>query len=170
MASRAIKHKFTGSTVSIDSYDYTKTNIGSLIYQQTGTDPEDKYISPLPMGIARPMQEVVDTVGTVTVSGTAVTGNGTNFQTSMIGMAIGFGSTNPARVTTWYSISARASTIGITLGSSAGTIAAGTAYVIVSNVPSMYPHAITYSTTIDWIFLIENLATSAAARKIMMYE
>ncbi len=170
MASRAIKHKFTGSTVSIDSYDYTKTNIGSLIFQQTGTDPEDKYISPLPMGIARPMQEVVDTVGTVTVSGTAVTGNSTNFQTSMIGMVIGFGSTNPARVTTWYSITARASITGITLGVSAGTIAAGTAYVVVSNVPSMYPHAITYSTTIDWIFLIENLATSVAARKIMMYE
>lgn len=170
MAYRAVKHKFTGSTTPITSYDATKTNLGSLMVQKTGTAANDKYVGPLPVAIATPMQEVVDTVGTVTVSGTAVTGSGTNFQTSMIGMSIGFGSTNPAKVTAWYSISARASTTGITLGSSAGTIVAGTAYVIVYNTPMMYPHAITYSTTTDWVFMIENLATSVAPRKICLYE
>ena len=170
MALRAIKHKFTGDTVSISAYDYSKTNLGSLIFQNTGSDPEDKYVAPLNVGLTRPMQEIVDTTGTVSVSATAVTGSGTNFLSGMIGMAIGFGSTNPARVTAWYSISARASVTGITLGSSAGTIAAGTPYVIVSNIPSMYPHAMTYSTTVDWVFMIENLATATALRKIMMYE
>jgi len=170
MAFRAIKHKFTGTTTPIASYDYTKTNLGTLMVQNTGSNPQDKYAGPLPVGITRPMQEVVDTVGTVQVTTTAVTGSGTNFQTSMIGMVIGFGSTNPAKITTWYSISARASTIGITLSSTAGTIAAGTAYVIVANAPMMFPHAMTFSSTVDWIFMIENLATSVAPRKIFMYE
>lgn len=170
MPYRAVKHKFTGSTTPITSYDSTKTNLGTLMVQNTGSDPEDKYVGPLPVSIATPMQEVVDTVGTVTVSTTAVTGNLTNFQTSMIGMSIGFGSTDPAKVTAWYAINARASTTGITLGSSAGTIAAGTAYVVVYNAPMMYPHVMTYSSTVDWVFMIENLATSAAARKICLYE
>jgi hypothetical protein len=82
--------------------------------QKTGATYLDKYAGPLPVGLTLPMQEVVDNVGTVTVSGTAVTGNSTNFQTSMINMLIGFGSTDPAKITTWYTISARASTTGIT--------------------------------------------------------
>lgn len=170
MALRAVKHKFTGETTPITSYDYTKTCLGTLMVQNTGSTAEEKYAGPLQVGITLPMQEVVDTVGTVSVSTTAVTGSGTNFQTSMIGMSIGFGSTNPAKITTWYSISARASTTGITLGSSAGTIAAGTAYVVVYNTPMMYPHAITYSPTVDWVFMIENLATAVAPREISMYE
>lgn len=170
MALRAIKHKFTGETTPIASYDYTKTCLGTLIVQKTGPTAEDKFVGPLPVGITLPMQEIVETVGTVAVSGTAVTGSGTNFLTSMIGMSIGFGSTDPAKVTTWYSISARASTTGITLGGSAGTISAGTAYVVVFNTPMMYPHAVTYSSTIDWVFLIENLATGVAPREISMYE
>lgn len=161
---------FTGSTTPITSYDATKTNLGSLMVQKTGTLATDKFVGPLPVAIATPMQEVVDTVGTVTVSTTAVTGSGTNFQTTMIGMSIGFGSTDPAKVTAWYSISARASTTGITLGSSAGTVAAGTAYVVVYNTPMMYPHALTFSPTIDWVFMIENSAAAAAAREICMYE
>jgi hypothetical protein len=170
MALRAIKHLFTGSTTLISAYDPNKTNIGSLIVQKTGPNPVDKFIGPATVGVARPMQEVVDTVGTVTVSATAVTGSSTNFTTSMIGMLIGFGSTNPARVTVWYSISARASATGITLSSTAGTIVAGTAYVVVSNIPAMYPHVITFSSTVDWVFLIENLATAVAPRRILMYE
>ncbi len=161
---------FTGSTTPIASYDSTKTNLGTLIVQKTGTAATDKYVGPLPVAVALPMQEVVDTVGTVQVTTTAVTGSSTNFQTSMIGMSIGFGSTDPAKVTAWYSISARASTTGITLGSSAGTVAAGTSYVIVYNTPMMYPHAITYSSTIDWVFMIENLATGVAPREICLYE
>ena len=171
MALRAIKHKFTGTTTPITSYDSTKTNLGTLIVQKTGTNPEDKYAGPLPVGIAQPMQEIVDNVtGTVTVSGTAVTGASTNFTASMVGMSMGFGSTDPSKVTAWYTINARASATGITLGSSAGTIAAGTAYVVVYNTPLMYPHAITISSTIDWIFLIENLATAVAPREITLYE
>lgn len=170
MALRALKHKFTGQTTPIASYDYTRTSLGTLMVQNTGSNPEDKYVSPVPVGVTLPMQEVVDTVGTVQVTTTAVTGSSTNFQTSMIGMSIGFGSTNPAKITTWYSISARASTTGITLGSTAGTIAAGTAYVVVYNTPMMYPHVVTYSTTVDWVFLIENSASAVAAREISMYE
>jgi len=170
MALRAVKHKFTGATTPITSYDSTKTNLGSLIFQYTGSNPQDKFVGPLPIGLARPMQEVVDTVGTVSVSGTAVSGSSTNFTQSMVGMVIGFGSTNPARVTTWYTISTWTSTTIITLGSSAGTISSGTPYVVVTNIPMMYPHAVTYSSTIDWIFLVENLATAVAARRIFLYE
>jgi hypothetical protein len=170
MAYRAVKHKFTGSTTPITSYDATKTNLGTLMVQKTGTAVTDKFVGPLPVAIATPMQEVVDTVGTVTVSTTAVTGNLTNFTASMVGMSIGFGSTDPAKVTAWYAINARASTTGITLGSSAGTVAAGTSYVVVYNTPMMYPHAITFSSTVDWVFMIENLATAVAPREICMYE
>ncbi len=170
MPLRAIKHKFTGTTTPISSYDASLTNLGSLIVQRTGSAPQEKVVGPLPVGVTLPMQQVVDTTGTVTVSTTAVTGSGTNFQSSMIGMVIGFGSTDPAKVTAWYSISARASVTGITLGSSAGTIAAGTSYVIVSNFPGIYPHALTFSATIDWVFLIENSAAAVATRRIFMYE
>jgi len=73
-----------------------------------------------------------EAVGTVAVSGTAVTGTSTQFATNRVavGARIGFGSTDPTQISTWYRISARASDTGITLGSSAGTIGAGTPYVI----------------------------------------
>jgi hypothetical protein len=72
------------------------------------------------------------TTGTVAVSGTAVTGTGTAFQSdgACVGNRIGFGSTDPALITQWYEISAIASETGITLTTTAGTIAGGTAYVI----------------------------------------
>ncbi|MBP6858323.1 MAG: hypothetical protein KBC33_00615 [Candidatus Pacebacteria bacterium] len=172
MALRAVKHTFTGETTPIASYDYTKTCLGTLMIQNTGSNPEDKFVGPLPVGITLPMQEVVDTVGTVQVTTTAVTGSGTNFLTSMIGMSIGFGSNDPAKITTWYSITARASTTGMTISPSVGAtpVTAGTAYVVVYNTPMMYPHAMTYSSTIDWVFLIENSIASVAAREISMYE
>jgi hypothetical protein len=70
--------------------------------------------------------------GTVAVSGTAVTGSSTAWQTARyaVGARIGFGSTNPNSITTWYYISAIGSDTGITLSGSAGTISAGSAYVI----------------------------------------
>lgn len=70
--------------------------------------------------------------GTVAVSGTAVTGTSTAWQTARyaVGARIGFGSTNPNNISTWYYISAIGSDTGITLGTTAGTIAGGTAYVI----------------------------------------
>jgi hypothetical protein len=70
--------------------------------------------------------------GTVAVSGTAVTGTSTAWQTARyaVGSRIGFGSTNPNNITTWYYITAMASDTGITIGTTAGTISAGTPYVI----------------------------------------
>lgn len=70
--------------------------------------------------------------GTVGVAATAVTGSGTAWLTNRccVGNRIGFGSTDPSQITTWYEISAMASDTGITLATSAGTITAGTAYVI----------------------------------------
>lgn len=72
------------------------------------------------------------TVGTVAVSGTAVTGSGTSWLTNKVslGARIGFGSTDPTQITTWYNISAMASDTSMTLTENAGTISAGTAYVI----------------------------------------
>lgn len=68
--------------------------------------------------------------GTVSVSGTAVTGSGTDFTTQCVGSRIGFGSTDPTQITTWYAISAIGSATGLTLGTSAGAISTGTNYVI----------------------------------------
>lgn len=72
------------------------------------------------------------TTGTVSVSGTAVTGSGSTWSTDRmsVGCRIGFGSTDPTQITTWYYISAVGSNTSITLTASAGTISAGTAYVI----------------------------------------
>lgn len=71
------------------------------------------------------------TTGTVSVSGTAVTGVGTTWLTGLsVGSRIGFGSTDPTQITTWYQISAIGSNTSITLTASAGTITAGTAYVL----------------------------------------
>lgn len=73
-----------------------------------------------------------ESTGTIEVSGTAVTGTSTLFQTNKVcvGNRIGFGSTDPTEITTWYEISAIGSDTGITLSTSAGTISAGTSYVI----------------------------------------
>ncbi len=81
---------------------------------------------------AQRMSYDLHTAGTVSVSGTAVTGSSTTWQTdkACVGNRIGFGSTDPTQITTWYEISAMASDTGITLSTSAGTIAGGTAYVI----------------------------------------
>jgi ethanolamine utilization microcompartment shell protein EutS len=70
--------------------------------------------------------------GTVAVSGTAVTGTTTTFSASKacVGNRIGFGSTDPSLISTWYEISAVGTDTGITLTTSAGTIAGGTPYVI----------------------------------------
>jgi hypothetical protein len=71
------------------------------------------------------------TTGTVGVSGTAVTGSGTGWSTGLsVGSRIGFGSTDPQAITTWYQISAIGSDTSITLTASAGTISSGTSYVI----------------------------------------
>lgn len=83
---------------------------------------------------AKGLRMVIDryTTGTVAVAATAVTGSGTSWVTERlaVGGRIGFGSTDPTQITTWYQITAMASDTGITIGTSAGTIAAGTPYVI----------------------------------------
>ncbi len=72
------------------------------------------------------------TTGTVGVSGTAVTGSGTAWQTARyaVGARIGFGTTDPTQVSVWYYISTIGSDTSITLSGSAGTISSGTAFVI----------------------------------------
>jgi hypothetical protein len=170
MALRAVKHKFTGATTAISSYDPNKTNLGSLMVQKTGATYLDKYAGPLPVGITLPMQEVVYTGNVLTVTSTVVTGTGTSFTATMAGMLIGFGSIDPAKVTAWYTLGTwtSATVIAITSGP---TIASGsTPFVIVTGVAMMYPHVITYSSTIDWVFLIENNAAASAPRKIFLYE
>lgn len=71
-------------------------------------------------------------VGQAAASGTAVTGSGGTLWSASrlaVGSRIGFGSTDPTAITTWYEISAIGSDTSITLTGSAGTIAAGP-YVI----------------------------------------
>lgn len=72
------------------------------------------------------------TTGTVTVSGTAVTGSGSAWTTARIaaGARIGFGATDPTQVTTWYYISSIGGNTSITLTGSADTIASPSSYVI----------------------------------------
>jgi hypothetical protein len=71
-------------------------------------------------------------VGTVTVSGTAVSGTTTNWFTNRmcVGSRIGFGSTDPTQIKTWFYISSINSNLGITLTQSAPTYAGATSYVI----------------------------------------
>jgi len=72
--------------------------------------------------------------GTVTVTSgapTTVTGSSTAFTAAMVGLRIGFGSTNPALITSaWVTISAYSSATSITVATSPGVYAAGSAYVI----------------------------------------
>lgn len=96
------------------------------------------------------------TTGTVGVSGTAVTGTGSLWNTGIcVGSRIGFGSTDPQAIAIWYQISAVGSDTSITLTSSAGTIAAGTPYVIQD---LMLVHANTNATVINGgIFITKGL-------------
>jgi hypothetical protein len=72
------------------------------------------------------------TTSTVSVSNTAVTGAASTWLTDKmsVGCRIGFGSTDPTAITTWYEIGAVVSNTSITLTTSASTFAAGTPYVI----------------------------------------
>lgn len=72
------------------------------------------------------------TSGTVEVSGTSVTGSGSTWSADRMsaGCRIGFGSTDPKQISTWYEISSVNSDTSITLNASAGIISSGTTYVI----------------------------------------
>lgn len=186
MATRAVEHLFTGSTAPYSAYDPTKTTLGDLIEQYTGASAEDKYAGPTRVGrdsgltttygIARPNEtstaipgvypHVVRwanksgyySTGTVAVSGITVTGTGTGWLADgvPIGARIGFGSTNPDSITTWYTIATIPSATSITLESSAGTISAGTSFVINKEYQR------------DWVFLADN-ATAAATRRTTLF-
>lgn len=71
------------------------------------------------------------TAGNAAASGTSVTGSSTLFQTEKLaaGARIGFGSTDPTQISTWYNIASIASDTSLTLGSNAGTVSSGP-YVI----------------------------------------
>lgn len=160
-----------------DDYDSTKTVLGDLIRQYTGATSTDKFAGPVKVAVARPNEtstavpgiypHVVRwadksgyyTTGTVSASGTAVTGSGTGFIAAgvPINARIGFGTTDAAAVTTWYNIVAIGSATSITIDSSAGTVSGGTSYVIDMNY------------NIDWVFLADN-AAAAATRRISMFE
>lgn len=177
MAKRVTEHTFTGGTVMYDAYDSTKTVLGDLIRQYTGAAATDKFAGPVKVAVARPNEtstaipgiypHVVRwadksgyySTGTVAVSGTAVTGTTTAWLAAgvPINARIGFGTTDPSQVTTWYNIVAIPTDTSITIDTSAGTIAGGTAFVIDMNY------------NIDWVFLADN-ATAAATRRISMFE
>lgn len=118
------------ATRRLGMYEYNRLNgalsyVGFLTVTFPGTS-EAKTIRGLRMSYEK------ITNGTVSVSGTAVTGSSTTFSANKacVGNRIGFGSTDPSQITQWYEISAVGSDTGITLTTSAGTITAGTAYVI----------------------------------------
>lgn len=176
MAKRAIEHVFNGTTVSYGSYDSSLTMMGDLIEQYTGASPADNYIGPMKIGVGRPFEtstsipstyphviswvnkEGFYSTGTVEVSGTSVTGTGTSWLANgvPIGARIGFGSTNKANITTWYTITAIPSGTSLTLASSAGTISSGTSFVIDKEVKK------------DWVFLAD-ITTAAPTRRISCF-
>ena len=85
------------------------------------------------------------TTGTVSVTGSSVIGAGTSWLTGLsVGSRIGFGSTNPNQITTWYQISSFVSDTSLSLTANAGNIAAGTPYVIQD---LMVVHATTNATS-----------------------
>ena len=72
------------------------------------------------------------TGGTVSASASStITGSGTAWQADRIavGARIGFGSTDPTQITTWYEITAIASDTSLTIGNTV-TVSAGSSYVI----------------------------------------
>ena len=98
------------------------------------------------------------TTGTVAVSGTAVTGTGTAFQTSKlsVGTRIGFGNTDPKQISAWYEIAAIGSDTSITLTASAGTIGAGASFVIDDIVATVQTTNAT--TTNGGLFLVKGIS------------
>lgn len=176
MAKRAIEHVFSGVTTPYEVYDSTLTMMGDLIEQYSGVAATDNFVGPAKIGVGRPNEtgtaipstyphviswvnkEGFYSTGTVAVSGTNVTGSGTDWLANgvPIGARIGFGATSKTNITTWYTISAISSATSITLSSTAGTIAEGTTFVIDKEVKK------------DWVFLAD-IATAATTRRISCF-
>jgi hypothetical protein len=72
-----------------------------------------------------------ETTGTAACSAATVTGSGTAFVDNKVavGARIGFGSSDPTQITTWYRITARTDNTTLTVSPAPGTVANG-AYVI----------------------------------------
>jgi hypothetical protein len=188
-------------------YTASMMSLGSLMHVNTGTVGTDKWVGPLPVAVARPLEQStpsainfahvipytndVDwifgadngaaaatrrfmfyeydrrtasfnwrgstlvtlpgtgnvtirgfrmarylyTTGTIAVNAgtTTVGGNGSTWTTDRqaVGARIGFGSTDPTQISTWYTVAAIPSNVQITLGQAAGTTyASGSPYVI----------------------------------------
>lgn len=118
------------ATRRVQLWTYTRGSSPTFTYRGTVTCTPAPNTAHTIRGFVASVYE--HSTGTVAVSGTAVTGTSTAFQTERIavGARIGFGSTDPTQITTWYNITAIASDTGATLNVSAGTVSAGTAYVI----------------------------------------
>lgn len=177
MAKRAIEHVFTGTTTPYSAYDSTKTVLGDLIEQYTGAGATDKFAGPSKIGVARPFETSTSipstyphviswsnksgfySTGTVAVSGTAVTGSGTGWLAAgvPVGARIGFGSSDPANISTWYTIESISSATALVLETSAGTVSSDTSFVIDKTFKK------------DWVFLAD-IATAAATRRISCFE
>lgn len=125
----AIENTTTGTTRRIFLYEYDKS-VGTYNWKGFITATLNTAATHTNRGFR--VQRYTHTTNTVTVSGTGVTGAATTWQTDLIavGARIGFGTTDPTAVTTWYVISAIGSNTSITLSTTAGTIGAGTSYVI----------------------------------------
>lgn len=123
-------------------------------------------------------QRSLHTTGTVSVSGTTVTGSGTDWLTRRVnaGSRIGFGSSDPTQISTWYEItpgSAISSNTSLSVTSTPGTITAGTAYVIEDY--SLIIHAVCNTNTDGGLRVIKGLnpmtscwSTSATATVISL--
>lgn len=176
MAQLAVIKKASEGVRPLSQYNQDKWSLGDLIKKRTdiGSIP---FIGPMVTSVARPVEQsaaipgvyphvvrwankaAIYSTGTVAVSGTAVTGNGTAWLSGGIALTtlIGFGSTDPDQITTWYNIDSITSDTALVLSTSAGTIGAGSSYVI-KNILQ-----------IDWVFLCDN-ATAAITRRIQLYE
>ena len=92
------------STSDIAMYEFNKTNYSYTYKGEIRTSGANENNSSVQEGIKASLNYY--SAGTVSVNGTAVTGTGTNWidRRIPIGARIGFGSTNPAAITTWYRI------------------------------------------------------------------
>ena len=124
-----VENSAAGATRRVMRYTHDKAN-GTLSWNGfiTLTFPPNTNHTARGLRVVRDLW----TTGTVAVSGTAVTGSSSLWSTQRIsvGSRIGFGSTDPTAISQWYYISAIGSNTSITLSGSAGTIGAGTSYVI----------------------------------------
>jgi hypothetical protein len=175
MAQLAVIKKASDGFVPMSQYNQSKWSLGHLIKRRT--DLGTPFIGPVVNTVGRPVEtsaampgvfpHVIQwanknsrySTGTVTVAGTAVTGNGTAWLSGgiAVGTRIGFSTNNPDAVTSWYTIDSITDDTHLVLSTSAGSIGSGASYVIEN------------FKQIDWVFLADN-ASAAATRRIQLYE